>query len=191
MKKNKIIWIVLLIAFIGIIVLVLTKVNSKSTEKNQNNTTTNNTATNTILATTNTTIMQSSGKVRKSTGKAKADMNNIISITDNFFIEQTNDMYLNLSDYIGKTIKIEGLIYYYEDENGDICYAVVRNTPGCCGNDGLAGVDIRYDEDYPAENTWVEVIGVVGIDTTYGTKIPAIQVASMQIKEAGVTFVTN
>ena len=115
----------------------------------------------------------------------------MVEITDNFFIEQTNDLYLNLNDYIGKTIKIEGLIYSYQDFNGDICYAVVRNTPGCCGSDGLAGLDIRYNEDYPEEDTWVEVIGVVGSDTMSGRKIPAIQVSSMTVKEKGTTFVIN
>lgn len=57
----------------------------------------------------------------------------MIEITDNYFIEQTNDVFYNLNDYIGKTIKIEGLVYSYEDDEGKICYAVIRNTPGCCG----------------------------------------------------------
>lgn len=114
-----------------------------------------------------------------------------IEITDNFFIEQTNDIYLNINDYIGKTIKIEGLIYPYIDDDENIYYAVVRNTPGCCGNDGLAGVDIRYNGDYPKEDTWVEVIGTLGIDIVYGNEIPAIQVSKMNIKEKGKTFVNN
>ena len=33
--------------------------------------------------------------------------------------------------------------------------------------------------------------GVVGTDTMYGSKIPAIQVSSMKIKEKGTTFVSN
>ena len=83
------------------------------------------------------------------------------------------------------------VVTFDEDDNGDTCYAVVRNTPGCCGNDGLAGLDIRYDKDYPNENTWVEVIGVIGTDTMYGDVIPAIQVSSIIEKEEGTTFVTN
>ena len=195
MNKKKIFMIIILIAFIGVIGIVIANVSNQSVDKinKQNTNITNNiTTSNTSnLSNVNSTSTQSIGKIRKSKGKAKADTSNMIEITDNFFIEQTNDLYLNLNDYIGKTIKIEGLIYFYDDSNGDICYAVVRNTPGCCGNDGLAGLDIRYDEDYPEENTWVEVIGVVGTDTTYGSKIPAIQVSSMTIKEEGTTFVTN
>jgi len=116
----------------------------------------------------------------------------IVEITDNYFIQQTNDVYINLDDYIGKTIKMEGLIYSYNDaSSGNVCYAVVRNGPGCCGNDGIVGLDIRYDGDYPNANTWVEVIGVMGTDTVQGRKIPAIQVVSMTETERGATAVSN
>ena len=98
---------------------------------------------------------------------------------------------MNLEDYLGKTIKIQGLIYTYQNNNGDICYAVVRNTPGCCGTDGLAGIDIRYDGEYPEENTWVKVEGVMGKDWALGETVPAIQVVSIEETEKGQTFVTN
>lgn len=192
MKKKKIFMIIILIIFIVVIGVLLVNINNQSVEKiskQDSNTVSKNGISNS--SNSNFTTTQSSGKIRKSTEKAKANTNNMVEITDNLFIEQTNDLYLNLNDYIGKTIKIEGLIYSYQDSNGDICYAVVRNTPGCCGNDGLAGLDIRYDEDYPEEDTWVEVIGVVGTDTMYGSKIPAIQVSSMRIKEKGTMFVSN
>lgn len=185
MKAKKVLMIIVLIVFIGIIGVVLVNINNTSKTNNIADKDTDNSSSISTLKTT------TSGKVRKSTEKAEVDISNLVEITDNFFIEQTNDLYLNLNDYIGKTIKIEGLIYSYEDSNGDICYAVVRNTPGCCGSDGLAGLDIRFDEDYPEEDTWVEVIGVVGTDTMYGSEIPAIQVSSMSIKEKGTTFVTN
>ena len=188
--KKKIFMIIVLIAFLAAIGVVLVKVNKKSVEKNSeisNNTLSNNIASDL----SNSTSSQSEGIIRKSAQKAKADTSNMLEITDNFFIEQTNDLYINMNDYVGKTIKIAGLIYSYKDSNGDTCYAVVRNTPGCCGADGLAGVDIRYYEDYPKDDTWVEVIGVLEKDTISGTEIPALQVASMEIKEKGTTFVTN
>lgn len=191
MNKKKLIMIIILITFIGVIGIVLVNINNKSVEKISEKT--NNTTASSTSNSSNTsyTTTEGNGNVRKSTEKVKVDKSKMVEITDNYFIEQTNDLYLNLNDYIGKTIKIEGLIYSYQDSNGDICYAVVRNTPGCCGNDGLAGLDIRYDEDYPKEDTWVEVIGVVGTDTMYDTKIPAIQVSSITVKEKGTTFVTN
>ena len=188
MNVKKLFMIFILILFIIIIGIALKNINNKSVEKVSQST--ENTD-NTILSGQTTEADAGDSKVRKSTETVNADTENILEITDNYFIEQTNDVYLNLEDYVGKTIKIQGLIYSYEDTNGDICYAVVRNTPGCCGNDGLAGLDIRYTEDYPEENTWVEVVGVMGKDTVFDSEIPAIQVTSLQETEKGTTFVTN
>ena len=181
MKLKKIFMIFVLIAFVAVIGVVLMRVNNTAVEKTSGDT----------KVADETETLSSSGNVRKSSGEVTVDTSNMIEITDNYFIEATNDVYLNLEDYIGKTIKMEGLIYSYEDSNGETCYAVVRNTPGCCGSDGLAGLDIRYDKEYPAEDTWVEVIGVVGTDTMYGSEIPAIQVSTLTQKEEGQTFVTN
>lgn len=163
MNKKKLLMIVLLIAFIGAIIAVFVIINNNSATK--------------ISEQTNATDI-----------KATADM---ITITDNFFIQQTDDVYYNMDEYVGKTIKIEGLIYPYIDSNRNTYYAVVRNSPGCCGNDGLAGIDIRYDGEYPEKNTWVEVIGTIEIDTVDGGKLPAIKVSSMEEKEPGLTFVSN
>lgn len=163
---KKIIMIILLVLVIGGIVFAIIKVNDKSTEI-------------------------ANKKEEKQGTEASAKTEKVIEITDNYFIEQTNDIFINLEDYIGKTVKFEGLIYSYEDTEGNTYYAVVRNTPGCCGNDGLAGLDIRYDKEYPKENTWVEVEGIIEEEMLDETKIPAVKVSSMQEKEEGTTFVTN
>ena len=199
MSAKKIGMIVLLIIFVGIIGFLLFNVNNKSVEKaDAVSKTDSSNDVNEISndeknkESENSNEFKTDGKVRKSTGKAKADMDNIIEIKDKLFIEQTNDFFLNLNEYVGKTVKIEGLIYNYKDDKDNIYYAVVRNTPGCCGNDGLAGLDIRYDEDYPKDNTWVEVIGVVQKDKmSDGSEIPAIQISSIKEKEKGKTFVKN
>ncbi len=189
MKSKKILMIIVLIAFIIVIAVVVIKVNDRSNEKsnstaNETNPTINNTqgADKTI---------NSNLSIRKSSGSVEADLNNIVEITDNYFIESTNDVYVNLDEYLGKTIKMQGLIYSYEGAGDRLCYAVVRNTPGCCGNDGLAGIDISYDKEYPEDDTWVEVIGVVTKEKSYGGYIPVLQIYSITEKEEGKTFVTN
>ena len=189
MKSKKIVMIALLIVFIIIIGIAIANINNKSVEKLSEVSQTANNSSDTEEKVSSTNA--SSSTIRKSSEKVEADVNNIVEIKDNYFIESTNDVYVNLEDYIGKTIKMQGLIYSYQDNNGDFCYAVVRNTPGCCGSDGLAGLDIRYDGDYPKENTWVEVEGVVGKDIVFGSEIPAIQVTSLKETEKGITFVTN
>ena len=193
MNKKKIFMIIILIVFITGIYVLLANANKKSLEKNNEkiDIANNNEEESNVSNLLETTVKKEDGIVRKKTENLTADTNNILDIKDNFFIEQTNDIYYNLNDYLGKTIRIEGFISNYKDNNGDICYAVIRNTPGCCGNDGVAGLDIRYDKEYPELKKWVEIIGVIGKDISYDSEIPAIQVTSIKEKEEGKSFVTN
>lgn len=191
MNLKKIILIIILIIFIIGIVFIFVNANNVAEEKisSTENNSNSETFTTNVLEENTTEVKE--GKIRRTTQKVEPDMNNILEIKDSFFIEQTNDMYYNLNDYLGKTVKIEGFVSNYTDNNGDICYGVIRNTPGCCGADGMAGLDIRYDGEYPELKTWVEVIGVIGKDISYDAEIPAIQVTSIREKEEGTTFVTN
>ena len=91
MNKKKIIMVIILILFAVGIGIAFVKISDKSVKANEK-----------------------SGSFQEVSGK-KVD----IEITDNFFIEQTNDIFLNLKDYVGKTVKMEGLIYTYIDQNGE------------------------------------------------------------------------
>lgn len=166
MKTKKIIMITLLLLFIIGLVVIWIGVNNYSNQKNIE-------------------------KESISDNEAEDNLNNLIEVTDNYFIEQTNDMFYNVDDYIGKTIKIQGFVYSYEGNNNDKYYCVVRNTPGCCGNDGLAGLDIRFDGRYPKESTWVEVIGILEKDNVFDRDIPAIKVNTIREVPEGIKFVTN
>ena len=91
-------------------------------------------------------------------------------IREKMFIAQVNDVYLNRNDYMGKTIKLEGLFLYGEAGGREYCY-VIRNGPGCCGDDGQVGFEVSWlppgeaSEDeriaYPNRNDWVEAQGVL------------------------------
>lgn len=115
----------------------------------------------------------------------------INSIGDSFFIEATNDVYYNLKEYLGKAISIQGYVDQYIGQNGDVCYAVVRNTPGCCGADGLAGLDIRCAGEYPNTGLWVEATGIVETDPYSRENYPVIFVSEIKETEITVPFVTN
>ena len=117
-------------------------------------------------------------------------VNTDVVITDSYFIQSTNDIYLNIDSYIGKTIKMEGLIYEYKDYNDENHIAVVRNSPGCCGNDGLAGLDIEYSNCL-SNGTWVEIVGPIKDAVICNKRAPIIEVTSMVQKPEGKTFVTN
>ena len=86
----------------------------------------------------------------------------IIEIKDKMFVAQTNDIYYNTEDYLGKTIKYEGIFSAYEvPEAGMVYYSVIRYGPGCCGIDANAGFEVIWDGEYPKENDWVLVEGVL------------------------------
>ena len=89
-------------------------------------------------------------------------------IREKMFIAQVNDVYINRNDYMGKTIKLEGIFLYGEAGGREYCY-VIRNGPGCCGDDGQVGFEVSWlppDEvletnrsAYPNRNDWVEAQG--------------------------------
>ena len=164
MKTKKILMLLVLVIFIGVIAFIILQVNKKSIDQNNLN-----------------------AKIQEN---RDASSDGIIEIKDDYFIGATNDVYYNLDKYIGKTIKMKGLIYEYKAE-GEIFHAVVRNSPGCCGNDGLAGLDIKYEGEYPDKDTWVEIVGVVDKEKWQGEDSPVVKVTSMQETEPGQSFVTN
>ncbi|MCC8022826.1 MAG: hypothetical protein LIO46_03470 [Clostridiales bacterium] len=86
----------------------------------------------------------------------------VLEITEKMFIGQINDIWYNAEDYLGKTIKYEGIFetYYYEATDRDYHY-VLRYGPGCCGDDGNVGFEVQWDGELPSVFDWVEVIGVV------------------------------
>lgn len=102
--------------------------------------------------------------VEKNHGSITINQTNsdVIEIKEKMFIAQINDIYLNADDYMGKTVKYEGLFdsYTWAEKKKTYNY-VIRFGPGCCGTDGNAGFEIEWDGEYPKLNDWVEVIGVL------------------------------
>jgi uncharacterized membrane protein YcgQ (UPF0703/DUF1980 family) len=94
------------------------------------------------------------------------EFTNVLEIREKMFITQVNDIYLNAEDYLGRTIKLEGLFKEEHSYDNDKTYCfVLRYGPGCCGYDGNAGFEVAWDKEkakpYPAEDSWVEAIGVL------------------------------
>ena len=86
----------------------------------------------------------------------------VVEIKEKLFIAQTNDIYINAQDYLGKCIKYEGIFDIYEiPETGETFYSVIRFGPGCCGDDGNVGFEVTWDGEYPESNDWVEAVGVL------------------------------
>jgi uncharacterized membrane protein YcgQ (UPF0703/DUF1980 family) len=91
----------------------------------------------------------------------------VVEIKEKMFAAQVNDVYLNAEDYLGKTIKIEGLfkseLYYGKKE--PYCFVIRYGPGGCCGLDANVGFEVAWAIDnakpYPVVDSWVEATGVL------------------------------
>jgi zinc transport system permease protein len=120
----------------------------------------------------------------------------VVEIKEKMFLAQTNDVYLNAEDYLGKTIKLEGLFKQEQSEYGDYCF-VLRYGPGCCGSDGNAGFEVAWesrDKDikYPSVDNWVEATGVLKTYEEDGYPYLYIALSSLNVLDKrGAEFVTQ
>jgi uncharacterized membrane protein YcgQ (UPF0703/DUF1980 family) len=98
-------------------------------------------------------------------GTKKTD-NKVVEIDEKMFVAQVNDVYLNAKDYLGKTIKLEGIFKEEQGDNNSYCF-VLRYGLGCCGDDGNVGFEVLWDKtgakSYPVVDSWVEAIGVLKV----------------------------
>jgi len=107
-----------------------------------------------------------SAAANKKTAKDRSGA--VVEIKEKMFIAQINDIYMNKDDYLGKTIKYEGVFDTSTWRgNGKIYRFVSRLGPGCCpGDDTAVGFEVFWDGDnggkpYPKKNDWVEAAGVL------------------------------
>jgi uncharacterized membrane protein YcgQ (UPF0703/DUF1980 family) len=115
----------------------------------------------------------------------------VIEIKEKLFVAQTNDIYINPDDYMGKTIKYEGIFdsVYYEATDRMYCF-VIRYGPGCCGFDDYAGFEVSWSGDIPENNDWVEVVGVLGEYEEDGYSYLILQLSSLTVlDERGAEYV--
>ncbi|KKI50670.1 hypothetical protein CHK_1785 [Christensenella hongkongensis] len=108
----------------------------------------------------------------------------VIEIKEKMFVAQSNDVYINSKEYMGKTIKWEGMFQQMTDTaNGNVHNFVIRYGPGCCGYDANAGFEVRWDGDLPEVNDWVEAVGTLGTYEENGTEYLYVQLQELNILE--------
>ncbi|MDR2785094.1 MAG: hypothetical protein LBB83_04175 [Treponema sp.] len=142
------------------------------------------------------TVGADGGPIHKLTAVSPVKPQGVIEIREKMFIAQTNDVYLNPEDYMGRTLKLEGLFKTqagYEDRP-PYCF-VLRYGPGCCGYDGNAGFEVAWDGDappYPAEDDWVEAVGVLKSYEEDGYPYLYLALSRLQVlDQRGEEFVTQ
>jgi uncharacterized membrane protein YcgQ (UPF0703/DUF1980 family) len=114
-----------------------------------------------------------------------------IEIKEKMFVAQTNEIYQNAADYLGKTIRLTGLFKTFEGENGAKYYTVVRYGPGCCGTDSNPGFEALWDKGYPDEDAWVEATGVLEAYTEDGEEYLRLALSSLTPAAAGAERVSQ
>jgi uncharacterized membrane protein YcgQ (UPF0703/DUF1980 family) len=105
----------------------------------------------------------------------------IFEIKEKMFVAQTNDVYINREEYLGRTIKLEGMFGVVEDEE-DPCYYVYRYGPGCCAFDATAGFEVRWGAAYPSPDEWVEAVGVLESYEYDGEEYLRLALSSLTVK---------
>jgi uncharacterized membrane protein YcgQ (UPF0703/DUF1980 family) len=103
----------------------------------------------------------------------------IVKIKEKMFITQINDIYANPEDYLGKTIKYEG-IFKIDELFEKEYYSVIRYGPGCCGPDSNVGFLLKLGNERPNSGDWVEVVGVLIRHVISGYRQLCIEVTSLK-----------
>lgn len=123
---------------------------------------------------------------------AAAIEGDVIEISENVFITQINDIYMNIEDYEDNIIVVEGMYALFGSyTQADTYPGVYRLGPGCCGNDGWGGFMLKYDGELPEENDWIKVTGTPILETTDDGLVNLfLDVISLEImQERGAEFV--
>lgn len=125
--------------------------------------------------------------------KIEAPTGDLVEIKERLFIAQTNDIYLNPEDYLGKTVKYQGIFQTMDwEETGETYYYVIRYGPGCCGYDGEAGFEVAWTGEWPEEDDWCEVVGVLEVYEQNGMRYLRLDLDSLTVlEERGAEFVTQ
>jgi zinc transport system permease protein len=120
----------------------------------------------------------------------------LVEIKEKMFLAQTNDVYLNPAEYMGKTLKLEGI--FKREQYGEKAYCfVLRYGPGCCGSDGNAGFEVSWDTtqaegNYPNTDDWVQATGTLQRYEEEGA--PYLYIALTELKKLdkrGAEYVTQ
>jgi len=105
-----------------------------------------------------------------------------IVIDEFFFAGRLNDIFTNLNDYTGKSVRYEGFVYRLE-AGAPAPFAVVRRYY-CCGPDAyLVGLPCQYSGEIPGNDAWVEVTGVLAKEEDETGEFPVLQVTGLTVQE--------
>lgn len=114
-----------------------------------------------------------------------ADTDEFIISEDNF-VTDMDEIYTYLDDYVGRKVRYEGFVSNVSETEGDTEYAVTRFYDIDHEDHShtiLVGLNTIYEGTWPAENTWVEVVGYIEKEDVGGEPYPVLHVEEIIEKE--------
>lgn len=160
--KKKFVYILLLVALIGAVVFCVVKMNER---KNQNNVAQ-------IASNKNQDVSKQNEEIKETSKKELSDgtlysivsenVNSDVTIGDNYFDTQINDMMFNPETYDGKNIEIEG--FYLESEPYSFVgrYSTSSMCPYCSA--GYSYIEYQWQGEplnLEVEKSWIKVVGTL------------------------------
>ena len=118
----------------------------------------------------------------------------IVEITERFFVTQLMELFTNPDEFIGRTIRYEGMFSsHLWEHTGEYFHFVYRYTDGCCSPEETAGLEVYLNNFEPLpDNAWVEVVGVFERFESGGSSFLRLNVISLvELEERGAEFVSG
>jgi len=117
----------------------------------------------------------------------------VMEISERFFITQMTEINMNADEYVGQTIRYEGVFQTMNwSATGEEYHMVIRYILGCCGDDGFIGYEIYLGDTEPfPDDAWVEVTGVLEWYEVGGMRFLRVMATSIrEMDQRGAEFVT-
>jgi len=125
------------------------------------------------------------------TGCSGGSGDDVIEIGERHFVNQVDEIFLNSSQYLGRTIRYAGMFRTFNwPATGEEFYFVIRYTFGCCGEEPI-GFELNPDGlDLLPNGTWVEITGVLERyeDAEFSSLLLRV-VSMVELDEPGAEFV--
>ena len=127
-------------------------------------------------------------------GCSDSDGDGVVEIRDRFFITQVMDIHINADEYVGRTIRYEGIfLTTHWAATGEDYHQVIRYVDDCCGDGGIIGFMIYLGDIEPLpDDAWVEVTGVLEWFEIGGFRFPRLAAVSVtEMSERGEEIVSS
>jgi len=114
------------------------------------------------------------------TSSAGEAEDSVFEISERFFSTQFVEIFLNVDDFIGRTIRYEGIFEEFNNASGEHFYVVFRYIVGCCGIEGHLGLELILNDIEPLpDGTWTEVSGILAMHEEGGQSVLRLDVISL------------